>query len=179
MIYNPDNHHRQSIRLKGHNYSQAGAYFVTICSWKRECLFGEVVNGEMRLNEQGGIAYREWHRSSVIRKEIELDIFVIMPNHIHGIVIIHTNPLSAVEANGRSPLRMEPKSISSFIAGYKSSVTKRINQIRNTPSMPLWQRNYYERIIRNEDELSRVREYILHNPVQWPQDENNPVNMKR
>ena len=98
MIYNPDIHHRKSIRLRGYDYCRAGAYFVAICAWRRECLFGEVVDGEMVKNECGGIVWDEWRKSATIREEIELDEFVIMPNHVHGIVFI-------VRATGRSPLR--------------------------------------------------------------------------
>jgi len=103
--------------------------------------------------------------------EIILDQFIVMPNHIHGIVIINKND-NKLGANSHSPLqRMKPKSISSFIAGYKSVVTKRINQIRNTHRQPVWQRNYYEHIIRDEKDLNRIREYIVNNPVKWEEDE--------
>lgn len=179
MTYEPDKHHRRSIRLKGYDYSEAGTYFVTVCSWKRDCLFGEISGGVMGLNEYGRIVEDEWRRSSTIRQEINLDEFVIMPNHIHGIVTIYSNGDRHVGANGRSPLRMKPKSISSFVAGFKSAVTKQINQIRNTPGTPVWQRNYYEHIIRNEKELEKIREYIQNNPLKWGLDENNPVNIKQ
>lgn len=88
MPYNPNQHHRRSIRLPGYDYAQAGAYFVTICTNQRECLFGEVVDGEMRLNEYGRVVEDEWFASACIRCEIELDAFIVMPNHIHGIVWI-------------------------------------------------------------------------------------------
>ena len=178
MIYNPDKHHRSSVRLKGYDYSQAGAYFVTICAWRRECMFGDMVDGAMKLNEYGKIVHWEWTKSSEIRQEIELDEFIIMPNHIHGIVVINgccdTN--RNVGANGRSPLRMQPCSLSSFISGVKSSVTKHINQTRGRPGTPVWQRNYHDRIIRNERELQEIREYIRNNPLRWDGDAENPVN---
>jgi len=168
------------VRLQGYDYSNPGTYFVTICSWQKECIFGDIFEGGMRLNEFGWIVEREWYRSSIIRREIELDAFVIMPNHVHGIVIINDNRHGngIVGANGRSPLRMRPKSISSFMAGFKSTVTKQINQIRNTPGRPVWQRNYYERVIRNENELFGIRQYIQNNPRQWDMDQENPVNMQ-
>ena len=175
--------HRQSIRLGTYDYSRKGAYFFTICSWKRECLFGEIVDGNIHLNENGRVVTQEWNRSTAIRREIELDEFIVMPNHIHGILSIHTD---VVGANGRSPLhtpapglRMKPKSLSSFVAGFKSAVTKRINEIRVTPGLPVWQRNYYEHIVRNMEEMNRIREYIQNNPMKWEMDENNPnhVNM--
>ena len=192
MHYDPETHHRRSIRLKDYDYSKAGAYFVTICTWNKECILGEIDDEKMKLNEYGEIVFEEWYRSSEIRKEIGMDAFVIMPNHIHGIVIINDtiteqynvgangcSPIENenmvhVEVNGRPPLRMKSKSISSFIAGFKSSVTKRINQIRNTPGFPVWQRNYYEHIIRNEKELNAIREYIMYNPLRWNEDTENP-----
>ena len=109
--YLAERHHRRSIRLKDYDYSQAGAYFVTICSWNKKCIFGDIVNGEMHLNEYGQVVSGEWQRSSIIRKEIELDTFLVMPNHIHGIVGINACTPFNVGANGRSPLQMKPKSI--------------------------------------------------------------------
>ncbi len=189
---------RRSIRLRDFDYSQTGAYFVTLCAWNKECLFGDVVDNEMRLNDFGRIVVREWSRTHEIRKEIALDEFCVMPNHIHGIIsIVGANGCSPeicspgtprvqhiVGANGclsepsgrsaESPLRMKSKSVSSFIAGYKSSVTKQINEIRHTPGTPVWQRNYYERVIRNEDELCRIRQYIRNNPLKWKSDNEYP-----
>ncbi len=101
MRYDPAKHNRRSIRLKGYDYSQAGFYFVTICCYQRQCLFGDIVDGVMQLNQYGEIVEKEWLRSPLIRQEIELDEYVVMPNHFHGIVII--NP---VGANGRSPLQL-------------------------------------------------------------------------
>jgi len=209
MRYEPERHHRRSIRLKGYDYRQAGAYFVTLVTQNRACLFGEVVDGEMRLNEYGQIAWEEWFRSAEIRREIRLypDEFVVMPNHIHGIVWIaephvgatgpsplpnhsspnqpsplpnHSSPnQSSSLPNGlllpssrpRGPAR---RSLSSFIGGYKSAVTKRINEHRGAPGAPVWQRNYYEHIIRNEDDFEAIRHYILTNPLHWHQDHENP-----
>jgi Transposase and inactivated derivatives len=179
MKYDPEKHHRHSIRLKEYDYTQVGAYFVTICTWGRECLFGEIVDGEMRLNECGHIVTNEWARSCEIRQEIELDEWIIMPNHVHGIVII-TN----VGAHGRAPLQHDntvlhrkPRSLSSFIAGFKSSATKRINETRGLPGVPVWQRNYYEHVIRNEESLNEIRQYIAENPMRWAEDEENPENI--
>jgi len=171
MNYNPKIHHRRSMRLKDYDYSQAGVYFVTICSQNRDCLFGEIVDDRMRLNKYGIIAKDEWRRSEQIRKEIKLDEFIVMPNHLHGIIFIE----NTVGANGRSPLHrknMGSKTLSSFMAGYKSFVTKQINILRQTPGILVWQRNYYEHIIRNETELNKIREYIIYNPVNWKSDEN-------
>ncbi|MFH0975799.1 MAG: transposase [Spirochaetota bacterium] len=170
---------RQSMRLNGYDYSRPGVYFVTISVQDRECLFGIIENRKVVLNKYGKIAYSEWIKTEQIRNEIKLDEFVIMPNHIHGIIIIYNTDTIPVGANGRSPLRnnsriqMKPKSISSFIAGYKSSVTKQINIMRKTPGNPVWQRNYYDHIIRSEGELNSIRQYIIDNPVNWGSDENH------
>ena len=181
-------HRRQSIRLKGYNYSQPGAYFVTICTRKRECLFGQIINGVMHLNEFGDIATEEWLQSSEIRHEIQLDIFMVMPNHIHGIVIITNNKDSdIVGATGRSPLHTGSKkaygpakrSLGSFIAGYKSQVTKRVNLLRRSPGIPVWQRNYYEHIIRHDDEMNQLRNYIATNPIGWESDKYHPTHAKK
>ena len=148
---------------------------MTICARDRECLFGDIFDGEMRLSEFGTIVEAEWARSSEIRKEIEMDEFIVMPNHVHGIVTIKWHP--PVGANGRSPLQMTPKSISSFMSGFKSSVTKIINEQRNTPALPVWQRSYYEHVIRNEEDLDRIRKYIVENPLKWVDDEDNSANI--
>jgi len=168
---------RCSIRLQGYDYSQAGAYFVTICTQNRECLFGEIANGEMRLNDAGRMVVHEWIKTAEIRDEIELDKWVVMPNHFHGIVVI----AGTVGAHGRAPLQSSThhglyrpaKSLGSLMAGFKSAVTKRINEIRATPGTKLWQRNYWEHIVLNEPELNRIREYIHNNPAQWEQDSLN------
>ncbi|MBN1619666.1 transposase [candidate division WOR-3 bacterium] len=171
MTYNPEMHHRRSIRLKGYDYSQNGAYFMTVCTHNRECLFGDIVDGGMVFNEYGQIVQDEWIKSPGIRREIELDEFIIMPNHLHGIIFIE-NP---VGANGRSPLHrtnMGSKTLSSFMAGFKSTVTKQINQIRNMPGTSVWQRNYWEHIIRDEQSLNNIKNYIINNPANWVKDEN-------
>ena len=178
MNSNPAEHHRKFLRMKGYDYAQAGGYFVTIVTQGRECLFGEIVGGEMRLNPFGKIVNEEWLRSAEIRREIELDAFVVMPNHIHGIVFIHNNTIGAT---GRSPLPIQnryphgpsPKSLSSFVAGFKSSVTKRINLLDGAPGAPVWQRNYYEHIIRDQTDYERIFNYIITNPSNWLKDEEN------
>ena len=173
---------RRSIRLRGYDYSQVGAYFVTICTHDRACIFGNITDGEMRLNEIGQIAAEEWTKSERVRDEIELDEWVIMPNHLHGIVWITANHDSRnVGATGRSPLPSGPKprSLGAMVAGFKSAATKRINAVLGTPGAPFWQRNYYEHVIRNEDTLDRVRQYIRDNPSKWPDDPDNPANRQR
>jgi REP element-mobilizing transposase RayT len=200
MKYNPDIHHRRSIRLKNYDYSQQSAYFITICTHNRQNLFGEIVDGAMILNEYGKIAQQCWLEIPVHFPHVRLDEFVIMPNHVHGIIIItddigENNGLSdIVGAKNFSPLQI-PKHISplqipkfqspkrtigSIIRGFKIGVTKWFRQ--NTDIYNVWQRNYTacpdaigEHIIRNDDELNRIRQYIINNPLQWESDENNLI----
>jgi len=164
-------HHRRSIRLREYDYSQPGFYFITVCTAQRECLFGEIVDGEMVLNEYGQMVRDEWAKTASIRREITLDEYVIMPNHFHRILVI-------VDGRGDRPVaRTEtqsgpmPRSIGAFVAGFKSAVTQRINTKRQTPRQPVWHRNYYEHIIRNDSELNGIREYIRNNPAQWELDD--------
>jgi REP element-mobilizing transposase RayT len=173
MPFYPQKHHRRSIRLRDYDYSQAGAYFITVCTGNKECLLGSIENGEITLSEYGMIARDEWMKSAAVRFEIELDEFVVMPNHFHGIVVIHGRGDRPVAPTKHHP-GPQPKSIGALVAGFKSTVTKQINQIRNTPGIPVWQRNYYEHIIRNEKALENIRRYIEGNPVLWEYDHENP-----
>ena len=128
------------------------------------------MNGAMVLNDVGKIVADEWMKSGEIRNEIELDEWVVMPNHFHGIVMVRRGdrPVAPTPAVLPGP---HPKSIGALMSGFKSAVTKRINQMRGTPGAKLWQRNYWERIIRDENELNRIREYIINNPLNWHDDE--------
>ena len=132
---------------------------------------------KMRLNDCGQTVQDEWQKSAQIRKEIELDAFVVMPNHVHAIVIISDGP---GRATGRSPLQSGPtkRSLGAFISGFKSVVTKRINESRGSPGTPVWQRNYFEHVIRDEDALNRIRQYILDNPTHWEFDRENLAALK-
>jgi REP element-mobilizing transposase RayT len=170
-------HHRRSIRLAGYDYASEGGYYVTIVTQGRACLFGEVVDGEMRLNDFGRIVHEEWYRTAKLRPNVEIleDEFVVMPNHVHGIVWIED------DGRGRGdrpvaptkPIGPTPKSIGSFVGGFKSSVTKRINALRYTPGAPIWQRNYYEHIINSEKDYENIVNYIDSNPLQWELDKEN------
>ena len=169
-------HHRRSIRLKEYDYAQVGAYFVTICARDRECLLGDVIDGEMRLNEYGQIVMECWDEIPRHFPNVELDEFVVMPNHVHGILVItvgarHASPLQL----SRGPQR---GSLGAVVGSFKSAATKRVNERRDTPGLTIWQRNYYEHVIRNEDEMNRIREYVAQNPAQWAKDENNPLGQK-
>lgn len=169
MKYNPEKHHRRSIRLKGYDYSQVGAYFVTICAQNRVCLFGDIVDGEMHLNYIGNIVADSWQWLALQYDYVELDEWMIMPNHIHGIIVVN---------DCRGDSRIAPtgkrKPIGRLIGAFKTVSTKHINIIRGTPGIPVWQRNYYEHIVRNDESLNRIREYIKNNPLQWKLDRENP-----
>ena len=180
MNQSPGQYRRRSIRLPGYNYRSPGAYFITICTHGRACLFGEVAGGDMQLTQYGRIVQDEWSRTTVIRDHVTLDTFTVMPNHVHGIIIIggqFADP--GVGAHGCAPLCRGPKSLGSIVAGFKSAATKRINEIRSMPGTPVWQRNYYEHVIRSDADLDRVRRYIVDNPAKWAEDPENPHNVRR
>lgn len=180
---------RKSPRLKGFDYSSNGAYFITIKTYRGEHLFGEVSDGTMRLNALGEIVLEEWLKSEELREEVFLDEFVIMPNHFHGIVIIF-HPEGAAGSAGQVAegvgtqglaslhdpqmmLRRRKRSLSTLISGFKSSVTVKINRLRQTLGADVWQERYYDQIIKTEQHLNNVRQYIVSNPANWATDEDN------
>lgn len=164
-------HNRRTIRLKNHDYASSGAYFVTICTYNRQCLLGEIINDNCRgtaccaPNKYGKIVDDELQKTSILREYVNLDEYIIMPNHIHGIIIINglDNIGNITGTARRAPTFGESMvaALSTIIRSFKSAATRRINELRKTPGMPVWQRNYYERIIRNERELNTIREYIM------------------
>ena len=163
-------HNRQSIRLKGYDYSQAGAYFITICTQGRECLFGQVVDGEMHLSEIGQIAQKQWNQIPARFENVELGPFVVMPNHHHGILIVRAGLAPALGQPQGLPL---PKTIGDIVGAYKSLVANECIKIFKTKNQfmgKLWQRNYYEHIIRDEQSYQNIAAYILNNPRQWEAD---------
>lgn len=174
-MYDPEKHRRHSIRLKGYDYSQPGSYYVTICAFDGHYLFGDISHGRMILNKYGNIARQEWLRTEKIRKNVRLDAFVVMPNHLHGIIVI-----TSVN-NGRGVLQYAPatafqspsNNLGAIICGYKSAVTKQINELNDQNGDKVWQRNYYDHIIRNRQDLNRVRKYIRDNPKNWKEDKLN------
>lgn len=167
--------HRRSIRLKDYDYSQIGAYFVTICANNRECLFGEISQDMMILNEIGKLAHSNWLAIPEHFAHVDLDAFVVMPNHVHGILLFefensHQKPSSQPITKQSLLVGAKSGSLGAVIGSYKASVTKQVNQIFNQQSQQVWQRNYYEHIIRNERELLAVRKYIEDNPLKWQLD---------
>jgi len=192
MNYNPGIHHRRSIRLKGYDYSKPGAYYITVCTQNRICLLGDVKDGKMILNKFGEAIIEKWYNIQKHFQFVRLDEFCTMPNHIHGILFIMESYVGAKHSKkniieepfqNASPLHDRPKgtksgSLSSIMQNYISITTRKINQIRKTPGEKLWQRNFYERIIRDDNELNKIREYIIYNPQKWDLDRNNPQNWK-
>ncbi len=164
-----DQSQRRSLRLQGYDYSQAGAYFVTICTRNHAPLFGDIVGGEMHPGESGLIVHGFWDKLPDRFPRVTLDTFVLMPNHVHGIIdvgAIYELPLRTLSR--RSML------IPMAVGRFKMNTAKQINQVRGTPGVPVWQRNYYEHVVRNEDEMNRIREYIVNNPLRWALDRENP-----
>ena len=177
--------------MKGYDYSQAGAYYVTIVTWQREFLFGEVVNKEMVLSKFGLVAKQQWEKLPKRFPNIELGAYMIMPNHMHGIIVITDGRGTAgrftvkiIQALRRAPTREQFQkpvkgSIPTMIRSYKSAVSYRINLMRGTDGVPVWQSNYYEHIIRNETDLQNKTDYINANPLLWDEDDENPINKNR
>lgn len=169
--YDPDLHHRRSIRLVGHDYSKVGSYFLTICTHDRECLFGDVLDGEMRANALGVKVQECWEDLPHHYESVVLDAFMIMPNHVHGIVILVEFVGAGLNSSPKLPARPQP--LSEITRAFKTFSSRRINELRHSPGMPVWQRNYYEHVIRNQAEMDRIREYIIHNPGHWEEDSDN------
>jgi putative transposase len=164
---------RRSIRLRGFDYSQPGAYFVTVCTRDRECLFGSVVNCEMQLNDMGQKVWLVWEELPKKFANMTLDAFTVMPNHIHGIIFVGAQfiapnhpRLAQKGAMNRAP------TLGEIVRTYKAVSTRLIRQSTN-PGFT-WQRNYYEHVIRNDQSLERIRDYIANNPARWADDEENP-----
>ena len=201
MTYNPGIHHRRSIRLKEFDYSSAGAYFVTICTHGRECLFGDIAGGEMRMNDAGRMVEEWWANLPGKFPDVAIDEFVVMPNHFHGIVCVGAPPCGCpgftpprgclTSKTGRPhgaaptmPIHLtDPKAAATLgdvMDWFKTMMTNAyIKGVKHLdwPPFPgrLWQRNYYERVVRDDAELSAVREYIRFNPANWMDDEEHPT----
>lgn len=210
MTYDPERHHRRSIRLKGYDYAQAGAYFITIVAQDRACLFGDVVDGEMRLNAAGQAVWYGWDAMPNRFPTVELDAFVVMPNHVHGIIVITNDvgaghvgaghvgaglvPAQPADADDRATTRATTRvaptdsdggdsdrpTIGDVVGAFKSWTTVLYTRGVKQSAWPafrgrLWQRNYYEHIIRDDAALRRIRDYIITNPARWALDEESPT----
>jgi putative transposase len=164
-------HQRRSVRLCEYDYSQAGAYFVTICTHKRELQLGDIVGHSMVLSRFGLIVAECWAWLASQYPHVELDEMVIMPNHLHGILILSNEDVSRRGGSRTAPT----KPLGRLVGAFKTVSTKRINLMRRSPGARFWQRGYYEHVIRHEEDLYRVREYIAANPGRWAEDEENPT----
>jgi REP element-mobilizing transposase RayT len=191
MKHDADKHDRRSIRLPGYDYAQVGGYFVRIVTKDRICLFGEIVDGELRMNGDGRIVQAAWDELPEHYPGVECDVFMVMPNHVHGIIVLADDgggvndvgagfkPARGV-AVGPTSVRWGLKpaptriALSEIIRGFKTFSARRVNELRETLGVPIWQRNYYEHVVRGENELNRIREYIANNPPQWNIDRENP-----
>jgi REP element-mobilizing transposase RayT len=199
MPYNPDSHHRRSIRLPGYDYTQAGAYFVTICVQERRCLFGEIADGRMAANPAGKMVEQTWCELAHKYPSVLLDAFVLMPNHVHFVVVLTAPQISAndvragMEARPQSGQTWRPgqprgaaptsdrPALPDVVHWFKSLTTARYRHgVADCHWMPfpgrLWQRNYYEHIVRDETDMQRIQEYIATNPMRWEQDQLHPAN---
>jgi REP element-mobilizing transposase RayT len=202
MKYDPKKHHRRSIRLQEFDYTSPGWYFVTICTDHRDCVFGDVVDGEMKLNDAGLMVERVWCELPDHYQGVDIDEHVVMPNHFHGIIVLTDSiwaglracpdgsvpqqgdsgdPHGVAKANTGQPQGVVPTRLSlpDVVHRFKTmTTTKYISGVKqhNWPQFPrkLWQRNYFERVVRNERELQRIREYIINNPLKWAEDRENP-----
>jgi len=180
MPYDPRRHHRHSIRLKGYDYSLSGAYFITICVHHGQCVLGAIDNAEMRLSAYGNIVAATWESLPDHYSCIELDAFVVMPNHVHGIVVLvdaSTDTLPTAETGLEPALTRNGHrhGLPEIVRAFKSFSARGINQSKGIQGQPFWQRNYYEHIIRNERAYLAIREYILSNPANWGADQLNPT----
>jgi REP element-mobilizing transposase RayT len=165
---------RKNSRLQGFDYAQEGAYFVTICTHNRICLLGEVIEKEMRLNAWGRVIQSVWLQTAKLRSYLSLDSYVIMPNHLHTVFFLQNHEWATqrvAPTMETSPGGPAPCSVGAIIGQFKSQATKRIKSSGRIPIEHLWQRNYYEHVVRDEDDLNRIRQYIEDNPANWLEDE--------
>jgi len=168
---------RRSIRLKQYDYTQDGAYYVTVCVNNRRCVLGNVQDGKFIPNDAGKMVEYSWFDLPNHNSNIELGEFIVMPNHVHGIIIIvgaGSQPALIQERAGLEPAPTK-HGISEIIRQFKTFSARRINRMNNISGARFWQRNYYEHVIRDECDLSRIREYIINNPRYWERDEYFPI----
>ena len=194
---------RRSIRLRDFDYAGNAMYFVTVCAVGRRCLFGEIDDGSMALNAVGAMVEHEWLRSATIRAELDLHSFVVMPNHLHCLLTCTPidEPIPAVGARGarpsrdqhggidgtgrlpdqgarHAPLRTTPRSLGSFIGGFKAATTRQYREVTGEMGGSLWQRGYYEHVVRDDQDFARIGGYIANNPANWALDHENDARSK-
>ena len=175
---------RRSIRLHGYDYSLPGAYFLTLCAHQRELLFGEIMKGQAVLNQFGWTVREELLRTMELRAGVQIECFVIMPNHIHFILALHKTPAMntgdlPVAPTARSQRGARSGTVGAIIAQFKAASARRVNQLRGTPGAPLWQRNYFEHVIRTPKAFTQIQRYIAENPLRWAFDHENPACVRK
>ena len=163
--FNPYIHNRRSIRLPDYDYASVGGYFVTICNHQKECLLGEVKDCRVVLNDYGNLVLDSWLWLEKQYPYVELGKFVIVPNHVHGVILI----TDSNQGGSRTAPTVKP--LGRVIGAFKTFSSRRINALRHTPSWPVWQRNYYEHVLRAEEGLYVINKYIENNPLKWQEDE--------
>jgi REP element-mobilizing transposase RayT len=170
---------RRSLRLKGYDYSQAGAYFVTVCAYVKECLFGEVIGGEMQMNELGRKVQEVWNDLPAHYPHVATGAFAVMPNHVHGVIVIGARidtdfVRAGLKRAGLKPAPTRRHGLPEIVRAFKTFSARRINEFRGISGVPVWQRNYYEHVIRNDADYNRIAEYIANNPQRWMEDALHP-----
>ena len=158
---------RKTNRLRDHDYTHPGIYFVTICAHESARLFGRVIDGAMRLNELGCLVEHEWRKTAIIRPTVELDLYVVMPNHFHGLVCIANS--GAANRDARRTVSRS-NSLGAIVGNFKAAVTKASGNLAFPPPRPIWQRGYHDHIVRGERELEHIQRYIIANPAKWQAD---------
>lgn len=166
--------YRISPRLQSFNYAEGGTFFITICTYEKRCIFGDVIEGEMHLNDIGSVADSQWALTSTIRPNVELDEFQVMPNHLHAILFVPPSPDTP-----RRTLGYAKGSLAAVVGGYKSAVTSAIRKMVGNESFKVWQPRFYDHGIRTQRGLERAREYIRENPARWYRDRENPNRNRR
>jgi REP element-mobilizing transposase RayT len=177
MESNQKRPNRRSTRLKEYDYSQPGGYFITICTKDRHCLFGEIYDDRIVLNHFANIVSQSWAELPDHYANVELDVFVIMPNHIHGIIFLNDVGAGLKPAPTDAPAD-KPHALPEIIRAFKTFSSRQINELRKTSGISVWQRNYYDHVIRRDESLAKIREYIETNPLRWALDQENPLNRK-
>jgi len=178
-MQNQENHHqRKSIRLQEYDYARPGAYFVTVVSHRRKNIFGEIIDGELDLNRLGLIVEKNWEEIPIHFPNANVDSHVVMPNHFHGIIIINEVGAQHAEPLRHAELQIKAQPLGVIIRSFKSAVTKRVHDLGLFVGEKIWQRNYYEHIIRDEDDSQQIVDYVASNPSNWEFDRENPENIK-
>jgi putative transposase len=170
---------RRSIRIPSYDYTQPGAYFITVVTNQRACILSQIGDGLTNLSPVGRLVEQEWLRLPLRFSHTHLDVYTVMPNHLHGIIVIDQDPSGGETRHGQYPATAEafakpvPGSIPTMIRSFKSATTSQYRKLNRSHEV-LWQRNYFERVIRNDGEWQRIRDYILANPLNWESDQENP-----